>query len=91
MVIMHVRFIGLMGHFGEIAGKKNVRPLFSPLLVFLFSRNSRERFWGLILWYFWIGRARHPGPTSLPRHVGVEFLYVGGWLTHGGLCLGGWC
>ena len=25
---------------------------FSPLLVFLFSRNSRERFWGLILRHF---------------------------------------
>ena len=30
---------------------------------------------------------RHPGPTSLPRHVGVEFLNVGGWLTHGDLAL----
>ena len=35
---------------------------FSPLWVFLFSRNSRERFWGLILWHFWVGSARHPGP-----------------------------
>ena len=25
---------------------------FSPDRVFLFSRNSRVRFWGLILWYF---------------------------------------
>ena len=51
---------------------------FSPSRVFLFSRNSRERFWGLILWYFWIGRARHPGPTSLS---------VGGWLTRGDFAL----
>ena len=56
---------------------------FSPFWVFLFSRNSSERFWALILWHLWIGRARHPGPPSLPRHVGVEFLNVGGWLTHG--------
>ena len=28
MVIMHVWFIGLKGHSGEIAGKNNVRPLF---------------------------------------------------------------
>ena len=35
----------------------------------------------------WIGRARHPRPPSLPRHVGVEFLDVGGWLTHGDLAL----
>ena len=36
---------------------------------------------------FWVGRARHPGPTSLPSHFGVEFLNVGGWLTHGDLAL----
>ena len=35
----------------------------------------------------WIGREKHPGPTSLPRHVGIEFLKVGGWLTHGDLAL----
>ena len=28
MVIMHVWFIGLKGHSGEIAGINNVRPLF---------------------------------------------------------------
>ena len=60
---------------------------FSPFWVFPFSRNSRERFWGLIFWHLWIGRARHPGPTSLPHHVGVEFLNIGGWLTHGDLAL----
>ena len=38
--------------------------------------------------YFWVGRARHPGPPSLPRHFGVELLDVGGWLTHGDLALG---
>ena len=37
--------------------------------------------------YFWVGRARHPGPPSLPRHVGLEFHHVGGWLTHGDLAL----
>ena len=34
MVIMHVWFFGLKGHPGEIAGVKNVRPLF---LLFVFS------------------------------------------------------
>ena len=29
--------------------------------------------------------ARHPGPASLSSHFGVEFLNVGGWLTHGDL------
>ena len=61
---------------------------FSPLWVLLFSRNSWERFWGLILWHFWVERARHPGPPFLPRHVGLEFLDVGGWLTQGDLALG---
>ena len=57
--------------------------------VFLFSRNSRDMFWGLFFfWHLWIGRARHPGPTSLLPHVGVEVLDVGGWLTHGDLALG---
>ena len=60
---------------------------FSPSWVFLSSRNSRVRFWGLILWHLWIGRARHPGPTSLPPRVGVEFFNVGGWLTHGDVAL----
>ena len=60
---------------------------FSPLRVFLFSRNSRVRFWGLVLWHLWIGRARHPGPSSIPPHLGVEVLNVGGWLTHGDLAL----
>ena len=60
---------------------------FSPLRVLLFSRNFRERFWGLIFWHFWIGRARHPGPTSPPPHLGVEVLNVGRWLTHGDLAL----
>ena len=37
--------------------------------------------------FFWVGRARHPGPTSLPSHFGVEFLNVGGWLTRGDIAL----
>ena len=60
---------------------------FSPFRVFLFSRNSRDRFWGLVFWHLWIGRARHPGPNSTPPHLGVEVLNVGGWLTHGDLAL----
>ena len=60
---------------------------FSPYWVFLFSRNPTKRFWGLILWHLWAGRARHPGPPSQPRHVSLEFHDVGGWLTHGDLAL----
>ena len=59
----------------------------SPYWVFLFSRNPTKRFWGLILWHFWAGRARHPGPPSQHHSVSLEFFNVGGWLTHGDLAL----
>ena len=60
---------------------------FFPCLVFLFSRNSRKRYWGSVLWHLWIGRAKHAWPPSLSRQVGIEFFYVGSWLTHGDLAL----
>ena len=66
---------------------KQRKTSFSPYWVFLFSRNPTKRFWGLIFWHFWAGRARHPGPPSQPRHVSLEFHNVGGWLTHGDLAL----
>ena len=43
-------------------------------------------FWGIILWHFWIGRARNPGPAPFSQE-GVEVFHVGGWLTHGDLAL----
>ena len=60
---------------------------FFPYRVFLFSRISRFRFWGLILWHLWFGRARHPGPSSSNQFFGLEVFNVGGWLTHGDLAL----
>ena len=54
---------------------------FSPL--FVFSVESNFCFFygvGVVLWHLWIGRARHPGPGSVPFLV--EVLNVGGWLTH---------
>ena len=65
----------------------NGKTSFSPFRVFLFSRNSRERFWCLVFWHLWIGRARHPGPSFTSHHLGIEVLNVGGWLTHGDLAL----
>ena len=42
---------------------------FSPSRVFLFSRDSRERFWGLILWFFFeLG-----GPSILGRLLAQSF------------------
>ena len=52
--------------------------MFFGLLV---RRISFFRSWGKILWYLWIGRARHPGPPS--NNLDVEVFNVGGFLTHG--------
>ena len=81
-----------MVYWAKGALRRNCRPKqcktsFSPFWVFLFSRNPTRRFWGLIFWHFWAGRARHPGPPSQPQHVSLEFHHVGGWLTHGDLAL----
>ena len=59
---------------------------FSSNNVFLISRNPLKRFWGLVSWYLWIGRAKNPGPDS-SQHLSVEVLNVGGWLSHGDLAL----
>ena len=57
----------------------------SPLFVFLVSKRSLLRFWGCLVWYLWIGEARHPGPGD--GAIGVEVFNVGGWLTHGDIAL----
>ena len=80
MAVMHVWCSGLMEHPGEIAGKIFVKTSFSPLFVFLLSRISGFLWCGVVLWHLWIGRARHPGPGSVPFLIQV--LNVGGWLTH---------
>ena len=43
-----------------------------------------------MIWMLHIGRARHPGlgqRFSSPGQLSVEFVNVGGWLTHGDLAL----
>ena len=84
--MMHAWFIGLRVHFGEIAAKNKIRLLFS-FRVFLLSRNSLVRFWGVVVWHLWIGRVRHPGPSPSDRFFGVEVFNVGCWLTHCDLAL----
>ena len=81
-----------MVYWNQGAPRRNCRQIygetsFSPFRVFLISRNSRERFWGLVFWHLWIGRARHPGPSVTSPRFGIEVLNVGGWLTHGDLAL----
>ena len=69
------------GALGGNCRQKQGKTSLSPSRVFLLCRNSLYRFWGVILWYLWIGRARHPGPDT--QGVAVEVFNGGGWLTHG--------
>ena len=59
--------------------QKYCKASFSPFRVFLLSRNSkvRVRFWGLVIWHLWIGRARHPGPPPPDQFFGLEVFNVG--------------
>ena len=66
---------GCMVYWVEEALQRNCRTSlcktsFSPKWVFRFCRNSGLRFWGLVFWHLWIGRARNPGP--LPHHFAVD-------------------
>ena len=81
MTIMHIWQIGIKGNCRQIHSKTS----FSLVWGFLLCRNSLCRFWGVILWYLWIGRAGHPGPGSFG--VSVELFNVGGWLTQGDFVL----
>ena len=92
MVIMHVWFIGLRGAPRRNCRQTHGKTSFSPFRVFLFSRNSRKRFWGLVVLAFmdWEGSASWAFYLNL-LHLGIEVLNVGGWLTHGDLAYGYWC
>ena len=64
-----------------------VRPFFLKK-IFCSGQNSRERFW--VVQYsgiFGLGGPGTLGHPPCPSHVGVEFLNVGGWFTHGDLAL----
>ena len=68
---MHVWFIGIKGHFGEIAGKSTVRPFFSSFGFFFCLVGIL----GTVLGF---------NPLAF---VDCEVLNVGGWLTHWDLAL----
>ena len=68
------RMVGLREDSVEIAGK--MYDFFHPVRVFLFSRNSGQRFWSMVLWHLWIGRARNLGLA--PQHLAFEVFNVGG-------------
>ena len=87
LVIMHVWFIGIRGHLGEIAGKNKIRPLFLLIGFFCLVEILLNASGVYFFWHFWAGRARDPGPPSQPQHFSLEFHNVGGWLTHGDLAL----
>ena len=57
---------GVIGALRRNCRQKQRETSFSPFRVFLFSRNSRERFWGLIVWHFmdWEGKIPWEGQAS---------------------------
>ena len=78
----------LLGHFGEIAGKKSVRPLFLLFEFFCLVGILGMGFGVLSFGICGLGGLGILGPTLLPApHLGVEVLNVGGWLTHGDVAL----
>ena len=62
----------------------------SPLWTFLLGWQKTFFFFlgEVIVWMFFIRRARHPGPRVFTLgQLSSEFVNVGGWLTHGDLAL----
>ena len=52
------------GALGGNCRQKQGKTSLSPSRVFVLCRSYLYRFWGVISWYLWIGRARHPGPDT---------------------------
>ena len=75
--------------------QNHCKTTFSPLFGRFFLVSKRTIFFffffgRVIVWMFHIGRARHPGPGQrffTPGQLSVEFVNVGGWLTHVDLAL----
>ena len=73
-VFMHVWFLGLRGHSGEIAGKNNVRPLFLLYgffcLVGILGNGSGVKFFGI----FGLGGPGILGHPPCPVTLVLSFL-----------------
>ena len=89
--MMHIRWVPPSGHFGRKAGRTTVRPRFPPCTdFFLFSKRT-------IYFFVRVGGldASHwegPAPWAWckvfpPGQLSIEFVNVGGWLTHGDLAM----
>ena len=77
---------GLREH-SEIAGKYNVRPLFSLFFVFLLSRNSLDVFGVFLFGIFGLGGQHTLGLLLICFLVLSFFFNFGCWLTHCDLAL----
>ena len=87
MVIMHVWFIGLRGHHGEIAGKHMVRPLFLLLEFFCLVEILGK---GFGVWFSGscgLGGLGILGLLLILLTSVLRFSMLEGWLTHGDLAL----
>ena len=80
-------FFFARGTFRRYRRLKYCKTSFSLFQFFPLSRNSPERFWSVVVWHLWIGRATHPGPSPSDHFFGLEVFNVGSWLTHGDLAL----
>ena len=87
MVIMHVWCIGMKGHFGEIAGRSMVRPLFLLPGFFCLVEILGYGFGVLSSGICGLGEPSTLGPHPPSQHVCLEVFNVGGWLTHWDLAL----
>ena len=80
MVMMHVWFIGLRGHIGEIAGKSMVRPLFLLFCFFCGFGVLSSGICGLV-------EPSTLGPLTLLSILVLKSSMYREWLTHGDLAL----
>ena len=96
MVPRRVQFSRVTGQSWWVVGKEHFRPRsslsLSPAKVFSYSERTLPCDSGrrVVVWMLFIDRARHPSPTGKPhaegdsaKHVGIEVLNIGCWLTHG--------